>query len=141
MAAKERFLNDKKYYIMHYFSRYVLYACISNTWVAFVIGERMTKQDIIKDIKWRIKDLRETYEFWIKKINELPSHEIALEHQKELIKIANRKSVCVEHYTEALNYVKKCDEELDSANYNAFVALVRMDTLERLYETIKEDLQ
>ena len=141
MAAKERFLNDKKYYIMHYFSRYVLYACISNTWVAFVIGEIMTKQDIIKDIKWRIKDLRDTYEFWIKKINELPSHEIALEHQKELIKIANRKSVCVEHYTEALNYVKKCDEELDSANYNAFVALVRMDTLERLYETIKEDLQ
>ena len=141
MAAKERFLNDKKYYIMHYFSRYVLYACISNTWVAFVIGERMTKLDIIKDIKWRIKDLRDTYEFWIKKINELPSHEIALEHQKELIKIANRKSVCVEHYTEALNYVKKCDEELDSANYNAFVALVRMDTLERLYETIKEDLQ
>ena len=35
----------------------------------------------------------------------------------------------------------KCDEELDSANYNAFIALVRMDTLERLYETIKEDLQ
>ena len=61
----------------------------------------MTKQDIIKDIKWRIKDLRDTYEFWM----------------------------------------KQCDEELDSANYNAFIALVRMDTLERLYETIKEDLQ
>ena len=99
----------------------------------------MTKQDIIKEIKWRIKDLRDTYEFWIKKINELPSHEIALEQQKELIKIANRKSVCVEHYTEALNYVKKCDEELDRSHYNAFVALIRIDTLERLYETIKAD--
>lgn len=72
---------------MYYISRCVLYACISNTWVAFVIGERMTKQDIIKDIKWRIKDLRATYEFWIKKINELPSHEIAVERQKELIKL------------------------------------------------------
>ena len=29
----------------------------------------MTKQDIIKDIEWRIKDLKETYEFWMKKIN------------------------------------------------------------------------
>ena len=102
----------------------------------------MTKQDIIKDIKWRIKDLRDTYEFWMKKIDELPSHEIAVERQKELIKIANTKSACGEFYayTEALNYVKKCDEELDSANYNAFVALIRIDTLERLYETIKEDL-
>lgn len=101
----------------------------------------MTKQDIIKDIKWRIKDLRDTYEFWMKKINELPSHERAVERQKELIKIANTKSDCGEFYayTEALNYVKKCDEELDSANYNAFVALIRIDTLERLYETIKTE--
>ena len=101
----------------------------------------MTKQDIIKDIKWRIKDLKDTYEFWRKKINELPSHEIAVERQNELIKIANTKSDCGElyAYTEALNYVKKCDEELDSANYNAFVALIRIDTLERLYETIKTE--
>ena len=28
----------------------------------------MTKQDILKDIKWRIKDLKDTYEFWMKKI-------------------------------------------------------------------------
>ena len=56
----------------------------------------MTKQDIIKDIKWRIKDLRDTYEFWMKKIDELPSHEIAVERQKELIKIANTKSDCGE---------------------------------------------
>ena len=46
---------------------------------------------MIKDIEWRIKDLKETYEFWMKKINELPSHEIAVERQKELIKIANKK--------------------------------------------------
>ena len=46
----------------------------------------MTKQDILKDIKWRIKDLKDTYDFWMKKINELPSHEIAVERQKELIK-------------------------------------------------------
>ena len=77
----------------------------------------------------------------MKKINELPSHEIAVERQKELIKIANAKADRGEFYayTEAWNYVKKCDEELDSAHYNAFVALIRIDTLERLYETIKED--
>lgn len=100
----------------------------------------MTRYDIIEDIKWRIKDLRDTYEFWMKKINELPSHEIAVERQKELIKIANTKSDCRELYTEALNYVKKCDGELDGAFNNAFVALIRLDTLERLYETIKENL-
>ena len=101
----------------------------------------MTKQDIIKDIEWRIKDLKETYEFWMKKINELPSHEIAVERQKELIKIADAKAACGEFYayTEAWNYVKKCDDELDRAHYNAFVALIRIDTLERLYETIKAD--
>ena len=101
----------------------------------------MTKQDIIKDIEWRIKDLKDTYEFWMKKINELPSHEIAVERQKELIKIANKKAASGElyAYTEAWNYVKKCDDELDRAHYNAFVALIRIDTLERLYETIKAD--
>ena len=101
----------------------------------------MTKQDILKDIKWRIKDLKDTYELWMKKINESPSHELAVERQKELIKIANEKAASGElyAYTEAWNYVKKCDEELDSANYNAFVALIRIDTLERLYETIKTE--
>ena len=101
----------------------------------------MTKQDILKDIKWRIKDLKDTYEFWMKKINELPSHEIAVERQKELIKIADAKAARGEFYayTEAWNYVKKCDEELDRSHYNAFVALIRIDTLERLYETIKAD--
>ena len=76
-----------------------------------------------------------------KKINELPSHEIAVERQNELIKIANEKAARGEFYayTEAWNYVKKCDDELDGAHYNAFVALIRIDTLERLYETIKED--
>ena len=101
----------------------------------------MTKQDILKDIEWRIKDLKDTYEFWMKKINEIWSHEIAVEGQKELIKIANEKASRGDFYayTEACNYVKKCDDELDSANYNAFVALIRIDTLERLYETIKAD--
>ena len=101
----------------------------------------MTKQDIIKDIKWRIKDLRDTHEFWIKKLDELPSHDEAVEKTKILMKIANEKAAHGENYayTEAWNYVKKCDENRNKAHYNAFLAMIRLDTLERLYETIKED--
>lgn len=44
----------------------------------------MTKYDIIKDIKWRIKDLRDTHEFWIKKLDELPSHDEAVEKPRYL---------------------------------------------------------
>ena len=32
----------------------------------------MTKQDIFKEIEWRIKDLKEQQKFWIKKLDELP---------------------------------------------------------------------
>ena len=101
----------------------------------------MTKQDIIKDINWRIKDLRDTHEFWIKKLDELPSHDEAVEKTKILMKIANDKAAHGENYayTEAWNYVKKCDENINKAHYNAFLAMIRLDTLERLYETIKAD--
>ena len=101
----------------------------------------MTKQDIIKDIKWRIKDLRDTQEFWIKKLDELPSHDEAVEKTKILMKIANDKAAHGENYayTEAWNYVKKCDENINKAHYNAFLAMIRLDTLERLYETIKSE--
>ena len=101
----------------------------------------MTKQDIIKDIKWRIKDLRDTHEFWIKKLDELPSHAEAVEKTKILMKIANEKAAQGENYayTEAWNYVKKCDEDINKAHYNAFLAMIRLDTLERLYETIKSE--
>ena len=101
----------------------------------------MTKQDIIKDIKWRIKDLRDTHEFWIKKLDELPSHDEAVEKTKILMKIANEKAAQGENYayTEAWNYVKKCDENINKAHYNAFLAMIRLDTLERLYETIKSE--
>lgn len=101
----------------------------------------MTKQDIIKDIKWRIKDLKEQNEFWIKKLDELPSHDEAVEKTKILMKIANEKAAHGENYayTEAWNYVKKCDENINKAHYNAFLAMIRLDTLERLYETIKSE--
>lgn len=101
----------------------------------------MTKQDIFKEIKWRIKDLKEQNEFWIKKLDELPSHDEAVEKTKMLMKIANEKAAHGENYayTEAWNYVKKCDENINKAHYNAFLAMIRLDTLERLYETIKSE--
>lgn len=101
----------------------------------------MTKQDIFKEIEWRIKDLKEQQKFWIKKLDELPSHDSAVEKTKMLMKIANEKAAQGENYayTEAWNYVKKCDEDINKAHYNAFLAMIRVDILERLYETIKSE--
>ena len=47
MAAKERFLNDKKYYIMRYFSRCVLYACIHDARTTFIMVESWQELKVI----------------------------------------------------------------------------------------------
>lgn len=57
MAAKERFLNDEKYYNMRYFSRCVLYTCVYDARTTFIRGETMPKLSINYEINDKEKKI------------------------------------------------------------------------------------
>lgn len=101
----------------------------------------MTKQEIIAEIKWRLKDTKQQYEFYIQKLEELPDEKGAKDTYEIMRKTATKRAENGELYafTEAQEYMKKWEDDTNSAHYNAFLNLVRYDTLERLYNTIIDE--
>lgn len=100
----------------------------------------MNKNEIIKEIEWRIEDQKSTYDFWMKKLDELPDEETAKRKIKRMFSDARERAMNGELYafTEAMEFKKKYEEEPENAHYNVFLAMVRYDILERLLNTIKE---
>lgn len=108
----------------------------------------MTIKQVKEDLKWRIKDLEKTYNFWLDQEVNLPTlnreeqmlHEYTLNKMRDkdssywaTLKISERFDL-----QKAYRKVEEVRKQKSEAQYHSLVSLIRMDVLQRVLESIEE---